>query len=79
MNKFPKLESIIKPIIKNLGYNFLSINYQENKITIFVGKSIYKINTYDCEKIHKNLIYISHSHNYSCQLELACLKKHFHL
>lgn len=66
MNCFLKLESIVKPIVINLGYNLLGINYdtKEKIINIFIKKKNVEITSSDCEKVYSNIIYILNIENY---------------
>ena len=66
MRKYLKLESILIPIIKNLGYNFIGIEFlsKKKKIVIFVSKKESYINVQDCEIINKTIKYILSVENY---------------
>ena len=66
MKNYPKLESIVKPIIKNLGfiYSGISYNKQKKNISVFISKKTDKITDEDCEKVHYNLTYVLNVENY---------------
>ena len=66
MRKYLKLESIIKPVVKNLGYIFLGIEFISEKkiIRIFIDKKKSFVSLEDCELVGRNVKYILTVENY---------------